>query len=207
MLLFPPHMKNLPRLIAAAVGSSLVASTLHAVTGQSHAAIPHQHPKYTSVSTNYHLFDDQGDLDVTWTARDDGTPNVDNIIYTVTIVKAKDGDPRTYSLLTLGLQTTRHSVKIVSAAVGSGDVKYAVPPGDAVLKPLTAGQVIPPAVGPGGKLDIDKIAFINFSAKVCILEVAAVGRDVVGQTQWQPKGTGPTKEGHDNTPPGGTSGN
>jgi hypothetical protein len=165
--------------------------------------IPHAHPKFKTIATTYEL--DDGAV-VMWQAEEDASrPDSDKTSYTVTIVQAA-AKPVTYSLLTLGVQAIKHDNIILSAKPETGDVTI-VAPGDSetskrsfpVFVPRTGIKADPDAPKQE-KLDADRIWFVRFSSKVCVLQLISANRTVYGVTQWA-KSTGSPGEGHDNTPP------
>lgn len=164
-----------------------------------HAAINHLHPTFDTVKTVF-TFDDG--TEVTWKASfNPASTTADTSKYTVEIVKTAPADT-TYSLLTLGLQSVDHSLRVSNPQNG-GTLEYAVPPRHTALVAFpAAGDAIEPAADPArpGKLDINRIGFLRFTSQSVSLDVIAIGRRIVGSTKWKTVPPNPGT-GHDNTPP------
>lgn len=189
-------------LILCLLATAAVFTAAPALRG-SHAAVSHAHPKFSAFSTSFVL--DDG-TKVEWVAETDPSNNTtDPNSYTVTITQRRPG-PVTYSLLTLGAQAIGHTVTIKSASVSTGTVKFALPSeGDSSCNRV-APLDVPEARKQGAStvtLDVDRIGFVEFSARVCTMTVMAKNRVLVGTTLWEDPSGAPssTAVGHDNTPP------
>ena len=164
------------------------------------AGFTHDHPLFSAVTARY-VFDDGTTVEFKTIEDDIGTS--DSNRYTITITQTGNRTV-TYSLLTLGIQAVGHRVNILSATAAGGNVMFAENQ-TAPLKPVT-GPVLLESVGkkstlnPGRtEIDGEKISFLSFDAKTCVLEVRAQDRVLVGRTKWA-RPANPA-EGHDNTPP------
>lgn len=189
-------------LILCLLAMSAVFTATPALRG-SHAAVSHAHPKFSTVNTTFVL--DDG-AKVEWVAEKDPNNNTtDSNSYTVTITQRRPGLV-TYSLLTLGAQAIGHTITIKSASVSTGTVKFALPTEGDISCDRAAPLDVPEARKQGATsvtLDVDRIGFIEFSARVCTMTVVAKNRVLVGTTLWEDASNAPASSavGHDNTPP------
>ena len=191
-------MKNpCPHLLLVA---GLALAPLAAAHTPAGAGFTHDHPLFSAVTARY-TFDDGTSVEFRTVEDDIGTS--DSNRYTITITQTGNRTV-TYSLLTLGIQAIGHRVKILSASATGGAVMFAENQ-TARLKPIT-GPVLLESVGKKSALnpnraeiDGEKISFLSFDTKTCVLEVRAQDRVLVGRTKWA-RPANPA-EGHDNTPP------
>jgi hypothetical protein len=189
--------------LAAAIGG---APGTFATPLASPIEIPHEHPRFRSVDTTYVM--DDGAV-VSWRAHRNPEPadGEDPVIHTVTIdLKAvnTDGKPRTYSLLTFGVQAVGHDMIVRSMQAADGKVTILKPtnPIESVVLGKTPNLLIPKTglKAGGTTAKIEAIWFISLEGTSCTLEVIPSGRKLSGYTVWalQPKNFA---EGHDNSPP------
>jgi len=184
------------------------------------AAANHNHDNlvFSKITTQTELFteflspgvpDPDSQVTVTCTA----TPNLgfhnrhDRTLYTFTIKRATATPDTavTFSLLTLGLQASKHAISIRAARSTNNDASIVDPAGNGKVPTVSAPVTVPktgakPVVaGSSDENPIDTaIWFLSFSGDECRVEAFAIDRAERGNVHWVNAFFG---VGHDNTPP------
>lgn len=156
--------------------------------------LPHRHLSFNEARTTYALVDGNGEaVKVTMAAK----PNT-NGEFDVTISVPGGTGQRTYSLLTLGIQSFGQRTTILSAPAAA---KFAKLTDRSPTRTVTGGGLVIPPTNPGGGNAINEknVWFVSFSPPELKLTI----RRETGHTRttvWNTGGGG-VAEGHGTEPP------
>lgn len=165
----------------------------------------HTHLLFRKTTTTFELTDG---ATITWVATPASGANQSAAAYEVTIKREK-AEPRTYSLLTLGVQSVTNEARILGPLPAG--VEILGPDGSkaAAATDAPAGlRVLPTGLKPeiAGKpriINDGKVYFISFKTAEVVLKVQILSKNQPFEkvTEWKRDEASTFGTGHDNTPP------